>query len=342
MEPKRQSQFASLPAWLFVVGLAAACFCWSPIARETVSVARAEHPELPNARPVPAMQVLPLPNSQASFQHEGRELTRYHFGPEMVRPFCYPIQGPADRSLTRMGHPHDPLGHKHHYSVWVSHHDVGGADFWGNPPGNRIVHQRIEQYGDGEESAWLLARNAWTTAEGEVVMLERRRIEVGPTCDEGWLMLIDLVFDAPPSGPVTLGATPFGMLGVRMAKTIGVHDGGGRILNSEGQRDEEEVFRKPARWVDYSGLVTNDLAGGITLMDHPTNPTHPAKFHVRNDGWMGACLTIDGPMTVERGKPIRLRYGLWAHAGVADSERIEPVWRKFSDTNLPPMEKQRP
>jgi hypothetical protein len=314
---------------------------WVGMALLCTSLPAAEPGELREAKPVPAVQVLPLPYDQASFQHRGRELSRYHFGPDLVRPFCYPMTGPADRSLTRMGHPHDPVGHRHHYSVWVSHHDVDGADFWGNRPGNRIVHQRLEQYGDGDDSAWLLARNAWTTAEGKVVMLERRRIEVGPTGDDAWLMLVDLMLEAPPTGPVTLGATPFGMIGVRMAKTIGVHDGGGRILNSEGQRNEEEVFRKPALWVDYSGRVTNELTGGIALLDHPSNPNHPTKFHVRNDGWMGACLTIDGPMTIEPDKPVRLRYGLWAHAGVADPETIAPIWEDFSRSDLPPMEKQR-
>ncbi len=42
--------------------------------------AKAGEAVLPDARPVPEMQVLPLPYDQASFQHLGDELTRYHFG----------------------------------------------------------------------------------------------------------------------------------------------------------------------------------------------------------------------------------------------------------------------
>jgi hypothetical protein len=64
-------------------------------------------------------------------------------------------------------------------------------------------------------------------------------------------------------GAVTLGQTPFGLLGVRMAKSIGVADGGGRILNSEGGVNEVGCFRKAARWVDYSGPVTADVDEGI-------------------------------------------------------------------------------
>ncbi len=303
--------------------------------------ATAEDNTLPNARPVPDVQVLPLPYDQASFQHLGRELTRYHFGPSLCRPFLYPFRGPAEWSLTRMGHPHDPVGHSHHNSVWISHHDVAGVDFWSDR-GGKIVHERVEQFSDGPHSAWVLTVNAWQDPEGKTRMRDRRRIEVAPLSGEEFLVYIDLQLEAPGQEPVTLGATPFGLIGVRMAKTIGVHDGGGRILNSEGHRDEEGVFRKPARWVDYSGPVTEELRGGIALMDHPENPGHPSPFHVRNDGWMGVCFTLSGPRTIEPSKPIRLRYGLWMHGRVPGVELCDDRWQAFSSVSLPAMEKQRP
>src|SRR4030095_844411 len=109
-----------------------------------------------------------------------------------------------------------------------------------------------------------------------------------------WLLIMDVQLDAR-NGPVTLGKTPFGLIGVRMAKTIGVNDGGGTIRNSEGAVNESEVFWKTARWVDYSGPITARASEGIVLMDHPDNPHHPAVYHVRNDGWMGASLTFAGP-----------------------------------------------
>src|SRR5437762_298693 len=77
--------------------------------------------------PVPSMQVVPQPYDQASFQRDGNDLTRYHFGPTLRRPFLFPIMGASGRSLTRMGHPHDPIGHSHHNSFWISHHDVDGV-----------------------------------------------------------------------------------------------------------------------------------------------------------------------------------------------------------------------
>ena len=318
------------PCIILAVGLT----CGSP-------TASAGETPLADAKPVPDVQVIPLPYDQASFEHLGRELTRYHFGPTLERPFLYPVIGPGGASLTRMGHPHDPVGHGHHNSMWISHNDVGGVTFWANNGQGQIIHQRVEQYEDGPKQAWMLSTNAWRESGGKTLMAERRRICVEPLEGDEWLMMIDLELEAPGNEPVTLGQTPFGIIGVRMAKTIGVHDGGGRILNSEGQINEEQVFRKPARWVDYSGPVTKQATGGITLMDHPANPDHPTPFHVRGDGWMGACLTLNRPLDIRPGEPVRLRYGLWIHAGVPGGEQVEVHWQDFAARELATMERVR-
>ncbi len=312
------------------------------LASRTDALDPSDAEDLPDAKPVPQVQVVPLPYGQASFEQRGRELTRYHFGPSLKRPFLYPIFSPGRHRLTRMGHPHDPDGHRHHNSVWISHHDVGGVDFWSDGGPARIVCQRVEQYEDGPVEASLLSTNAWQDAERKTLLLERRRVGVRPLEGGEWFLSIDLQFEAPSGASVTIGQTPFGMIGVRMAKTIGVHDGGGRILNSEAARNEEEVFRKPARWVDYSGPVAGGVTGGIALLDHPANPDHPTPFHVRNDGWMGACLTLNRPLVVQPGEPLRLRYGLWIHSGVPNSEAIDARWQAFAQDPPAAMERKRP
>jgi hypothetical protein len=288
---------------------------------------------LPDARPVPKMQVLPLPADQASIAREGNEISRYHFAAGQKRPFLYPIAGPSGRSLTRMGHPHDPVGHSHHNSVWVSHHDVQGVDFWGDRGAGRIVHRSVERYGDADDAAEIAVVNAWQDDAGKTLLEERRRMIFHPRPGNEWLLVLQIDLAAAGS-PVTLGKTPFGLVGVRMAKTIGVRDGGGTIRNSEGERDEAGVFWKRARWVDYSGPITPHAAEGVTLMDHPANPNHPTFFHVRNDGWMGASLTHDEPRTIEPGTPLRVRYGLYVHAGVPTAQALQRQFAEFAELKI--------
>lgn len=320
----------------FVAGLAL-------IHSHAVSSAQ-EQPNQPlsNAKPVPRMQVLPLPDAQIAITRDGKELTRYYYGADLDRPFLYPIIGPAGRSLTRMGHPHDPNGHSHHNSVWVSHHDVNGIDFWADGQAGQIRHARFEQFVDSDEQAAIQAVNVWTDSQTHQPLLdEMRTMRAIPLENEEWLLAIDLHFTARRP-TVTFGDTPFGPLGVRMAKTIGVHDGGGTIRNSEGHVDEAEVFRKPARWVDYSGPITPEANEGITLMNHPSNPTFPSAFHVRNDGWMGTTFSYQNRVELREGETLTLRYGLLIHQGVAPVEQIEQAFERYAKLPLLlPREKSR-
>lgn len=342
-------------------------FCWNMWFAAVVSLTlaasvHAADPALPEAKPVPDMQVTPLPYDQAAFEHQGRELTRYHFGESLRRPFWYPMVGPGGRSLTRMAmpgdparsvtqdsqptdpnHPANPAGHSHQSSVWISHKDVGGIDFWrdAGPIAGQIVHQFVADgfhYIDGEKAV-MMSVNAWNGPDGQALMFDRRRSTVAPGEGESWWLVIDLQLEAPKGGEVTLGKTPFGPIGVRMAKSVGVNDGGGRILNSEGQLNEKEAFRKPARWIDYSGPIIGEATGGVTLMDHPANPRHPAPFNVRDNGWMGPALTLDEPMTIKDGEPVRLRYGLWVHAGVPSLEELNRQWQTFAAEEPAPFGK---
>jgi len=286
--------------------------------------------EVQKPKPVPHIQVIPMPYDQASFQRDGVELTRYHFGPGLHRPFLFPVIGPSGVSLTRMGHPHDPESHSHHNSVWISHFDVDGTDFWGDRGKGTIRHKRIVEYADGDECASLIAENEWVRDDGKVLLLETRRVATITLPDSEWLLTVDMEFRAKDQ-TVTLGKTPFGLIGVRMAKTIGVNDGGGTIRNSEGAVNEKEVLWKQARWVDYSGIIANEKIEGITLFDHPDNPNFPTYFHIRNDGWMGASLTFDSPRKVESDKPLHLRYGLYVHSGMKSHDAIEAKWKKFTE-----------
>lgn len=300
----------------------------------------------PATQPVPQLQVLPQPYDQASFTRDGVEIARYHFGQALHRPFVYPLIGPAGRSLVRMGHPRDPISHSHHNSIWISHHDVNGVSFWSDSRKGVIIHQRIEAYEDegaagdyGTATAAIRSLNHWVSTVGPdgkplntVLLVERRQTRIDLLPDNELMLTIDLQFETPPksNGPVTFGKTAFGPIGVRMAKTVGTHDGGGVIRNSEGAVSEKEVFWKTARWVDYSGPITNHAIEGITLMDHPSNPSHPTGFHVRGDGWMGASLTLNEAKTVEPGKPLKVRYGLYVHNGKPEVKEIDAVWEKFA------------
>jgi hypothetical protein len=255
-------------------------------------------------KPIPRMQAIPLPHHQVSFQYDEKELARYHFGPDLMRPFVFPVIGPSGRALTRMGHPGDPDTHSHHNSVWIGLSSVDGRDFWSDQ-GGRIRHLRTVHLEDGDRAAWAITEAEWIPHDGPAVLRERRGVFVKLLTGGEWLLLLDLQLK-PAGVKALIDKASFGPIGVRVAKTIGTFHGGGRLRNSEGAAGEEELFRRPAHWVDYSGQVAAGVVEGLTLMDHPSNPRHPAPFHVREDGWMGATLALEEPYEISAGKPLHL------------------------------------
>jgi hypothetical protein len=277
----------------------------------------------------PRCQVLPLPDHQSSFQIDGREKLRWHFGPSYPRPFFYPLVGPSGLSLTRMGHP-GAANHDHHRSVWFAHHKVLGIDFWGDGGPARIRQKRWLCYHDSDAEAALAVLLGWYDGHDPKELLEQQLVAaVRPDDGKGTLVELQATF-RPTAESLEFGKTNFGFLAVRVAKHLSAYFGGGELTNSEGARGEPAIFGKRARWMDYTGPAPGGGEEGITYFDHPQNPGHPCHWHVREDGWMGASVCFAGPVTTMRKKPLVLRYLLHVHEGSYDRDRAAGVAKGFA------------
>jgi hypothetical protein len=279
----------------------------------------------------PRVQALPDVPDRASLRIDGIERVGYEFGLGKARPFLYPVIGPSGAWLTRMGHP-DPVGHQHHKSVWFGHQSVAGINFWEERPGTdiQIRHRRVVLYQDGPDWGALVAELVWW-AHGRALLEQRLTIVLEPCADGGFALDLQSHFESIDM-PIELGQTPFGLLGVRVAKTMSEQYGGGRLTNSEGATGAATIFAKPARWVDYSGPSAPGTIEGIAYFDHPGNPHHPTAWHVRADGWMEAAFNLAAAHGVASGHPLDLRYRLLIHAGPADPGALDAAWRRFAAT----------
>ena len=99
---------------------------------------------------------------------------------------------------------------------------------------------------------------------------------------------------------------------------------------------------KPANWCDYSGEIAGEELG-IAILDHPANPHHPVRWHVRGYGLFAANpfglaaftndKSQDGSITVEPGQTLRYRYRVIIHPGDAKTADIAGLWQKYSSGN---------
>lgn len=278
---------------------------------------------------VPHCQVVPLPDDQVSFVVHGRERVRWHFGGKHPRPFFYPLVGPSGAALTRMGHPGDP-SHDHHRSIWFGHEKVSGVNFWSNGAPGQIRQIQWLAYQSGDSEAVMAVRLGWLDGhDPKELMIQDLVAAVSPHENGGTLLELHSTF-TPTSETLELGQTNFGLLGVRVAESISVHFGGGTLTGADRKTGERELFGQPNLWMDYSGPTGDDVVEGITFVDHPSNAGQPAKWQVREDGWMGPSLCRDGVVQTTRGRPLVVRYLLHAHGGPLDSERAQGIARDFA------------
>lgn len=284
------------------------------------------------------------------------------------KPILFPVLGPGGVSMTRSwpmvgdvaGEPHD---HPHHESIWFSHGQVNGVDFWASHPragkperrtGDRVEHVDVVRATGGDEGL-LETLNRWVRADGTVVCTDTRRLVfAGDAAVRSIEYTITIRAD---HGPVTLGDTKEGSMGLRLPVTLQLRDAAGsqgaagHCINSEGRRDDE-AWGGRARWVDYWGPVAGRTVG-VAMLDHPGNLRHPTMWHARDYGLLAAnpfglhdfsgAPSGTGDHTIPAGRSLTLRYLIAFHAGDAEAAGIEGIWRRWTAAPAAdPAPEQRP
>jgi hypothetical protein len=274
----------------------------------------------------------------------GRLFTEYFFK-DVPRPYCYPLIGPGDLAMTRNFPMKSPPGeehdHPHHRSLWFTHGDVNGRDFWTERTNTgTIVHDGFAVIKSGKELGLFTARNKWVASDGAVVCTDRQTLRVyNPGASSGRTLDFEITLNAS-HGELSLGDTKEGTMAVRVAESMRLKDppGQGHIVNSEGVRDGE-TWGKRAAWCDYYGPVDGRTVG-IAIFDHPQNPHYPTWWMVRDYGLFAANpfgqhdfenLTdkAAGKITVPAGKSVTFRYRLYLHTGNEQEAKVADQYRQY-------------
>ena len=276
----------------------------------------------------------------------GAPFTEYFFK-DVPRPFCYPLHGPGGLPLTRNwpmkdtpGEEHD---HKHHRSLWFTHGEVNGHDFWSEDRDfGKIVHEGFTEVSSGNEGV-IASRNKWVAQDGAVVCTDEETWRFYQRPANERLFDFEITIHAS-NGPLTFGDTKEGSMALRLAETMRLkpnkENAGkptGHIVNSEGVRDEA-TWGKRAAWCDYYGPVEGKTVG-IAIFDHPQNPRHPTWWHVRDYGLFAANPfgrhdfeklpdKTAGNLVVPAGQSITFRYRFYAHEG---DEKQSKVAEHYAD-----------
>jgi len=259
-----------------------------------------------------------------------------------TKPIVWPIIGPTGKPMTR-AYPmaegaDEKKDHPHHRSLWFTHGNVGGVDFWmeSKAKGGTEKHREFVKI-QGGKVAVIVTQNDWLAPDGRKVCEDQRTLTFGTDGDARWIDF-DITFKAS-DGPVKFGDTKEGAMGVRVAETMRVDaKQGGRIVNSEGQTNGD-AWGKPAAWVDYHGPVDGQVVG-IAIFNHPSSFRFPTYWHVRTYGLFAANPFglhdfpggngKDGSHTLAPGETMTLRYRVLLHRGDEKSAKIGEAYAAYS------------
>lgn len=260
-----------------------------------------------------------------------------------AKPILWPVIGPTGKAMTRSypmrpdGLPGERKDHRHHRSLWFTHGNVGGVDFWSEDGENgTIVHREFVEISSGHPVAHITTTNDWLAPDGRKICQDERRLAFGAAEGVRWIDFDIRLFAS--EGSVTFGDTKEGSFGVRVAGTMKVDAGKGHIVNSEGLTDKR-AWGKRAKWVDYHGPVDGELVG-IAIFNHPSSFRFPTYWHVRTYGLFAAnpfglhnFLHRDQPIgayTLPAGKTIVLRYRVLLHTGDEKEARIDQRFAQYA------------
>ncbi|KPK77153.1 MAG: hypothetical protein AMJ79_04255 [Phycisphaerae bacterium SM23_30] len=275
---------------------------------------------------------------------DGKLFTEYYFK-KVPRPYFYPVIGPTGEALNR----HWPMkegedeehDHPHHRSLWFTHGDVNGHDFWAEERGSgKIVHDKFLQVGSRDDAGVIQSQNRWVAEDGEVICTDTRT-HTFYYRPEGLMMDFDVTICAS-HGAIKLGDTKEGSMAIRLAPTMRLKGkvGQGHIINSQGDRDGD-TWGKRAAWCDYYGPVKGEVVG-VAIFDHPENPRHPTWWHVRDYGLFAANPfgvhdfenkpRRTGDITLAAGDSLTFRYRLYFHKGDYRQGQVARQYRIYAGT----------
>lgn len=276
---------------------------------------------------------------------DGQPFTEYltNNGP---KPILWPILGPGGKTMTR-AFPMNPRvqgerkDHPHHRSLWFTHGDVNGTDYWAEFSKSKnlgkIVHREYVRVESGERAV-VETLNDWNGPDGKKQLEDRRKVTLHAAADGSRIIDFDITLSAS-EGPVKFGDTKEGTFGVRVPTSLDVESRkGGQIVNAEGLTDGE-AWGKASPWVDYHGPLDGQTMG-VAILNHPSSFRFPTYWHVRTYGLFAANpfglhdfqgkSDVDGAHTLAQGETITLRYRVIFHNGDDKAAAVAEAFKAYS------------
>lgn len=268
---------------------------------------------------------------------DGMPVAVYCYEDERVRrPYFAHVRSTSGIQVTRNQPPvagQDSTDHgTFHPALWMSFAELGGSDYWRNFASVKQI-EFVESPQDGIGRGSFAVRNQFLDQKdpSQVICEETVRYTFLAR-PNGFLILWDSTFSSDKA--FAFGDWEEMGLGLRVATPIrvgaktdvGLPPGNGTITDSEGRKNEAEIWGNSADWCDYSGTIADESVG-MTIFCHPKN-FRQSRFHSRDYGMIVANpfgrqslgKGEKSTVVVQPGENLRLRFGVFVHNGPVGSQ----------------------
>jgi hypothetical protein len=247
------------------------------------------------------------------------------------KPHLHPVATPSGHVLTRV----EPPDHPWQRGIWFVVKFVDGDNFWeeGDPKGWGVQrHTAPPEVTPTSVTGDLV----WIRPDRETVAVnEHRRLDHVVLGDDAYAIDWDVTLRVPADA--VLDRSPYmGVWGGYSGLAFRGRDDWSdtRLLLDDGvTRDRVAPHR--SRWCDLSSA-----AGGVAVLDHPANPSHPVPFYATTRagdgygaGWANTVYPAflwDGPVELAADDELRFRYSIVVHDGAWDAARTDAAWNRYS------------
>lgn len=290
----------------------------------------------------------------------GQLFTEYRHG-DAPHVYYWPIIGPNGAKMTRAypmekGVEGEETDHVHHRSLWFSHGEVNGVDFWGESasykgtpkhPVGKIEHVKVLAAESGPKVGVLRTEVKWAAPDGTVPIRSEQTLRVHDTGSSTERVCDFEVVLIAGDKDVTFGDTKEGTAAIRIAESMRLKrgkdfpPGKGTIVNCSGTQGAK-AWGQNAGWVTMSGPI-GEKVYAITMMDHPSNLRHPTRWHARDYGLFAAnpfCeVDMDktkpkgaGDYVLKAGQKLVFKYRLAFTEGDAAAAKAAERFKAYAET----------
>ena len=250
-------------------------------------------------------------------------------------PYFYPLNS-LKSGLSLVSETGQPW--PHHRGVFFGSDKVNGRNYWqNNPDKDRIVSKKLELGECTTKSSEFFNECLWTPFEGDPIIADKRRFVLS-IIDDGTYTL-DAYYELTALTEITIQKTNHGLFGVRTTEDLSV-DGGGTLINSEGQQTQPNTHGKPARWMAAYGKRygrEDGLVEGLAIMAPPfkRSPFDRSVWFTRDYGNFSPmpfdAFANNEKFVMPKDEVLQLAYRIVCYTGTPTNEFLNGHWEEFKN-----------